>query len=191
MTLQIVKQVLDRADRLRGSLDDKTGRTFSWFAQAGDGHVHYYTVRNLKEPEVLQDTIASCFVWLWGLKDYFHEYCKFTNKPKQIVEEYIEADPLLQLCMDIANREKHVNPKWSRSGRFPRLGKVSYSIPQAAVSKLRIGDFQVDIDVSDPSLVEVSLPVYDQGDTEIANAVDLLDHAITRWQHFLSSLADA
>jgi hypothetical protein len=189
MTLQQVKQVLDRADRLRLSLADKKGHAFSWIARDDDGHDQFYTIRNVKEPEALQDAIVSCFVWLWGLKEYFLEYCRGARKPTQIVEDYIEADSRLQLCMDIANREKHGTLKRSRSGKFPKLGKVHYSIPRAAISKLTIGQFNVGIDISDPTLVEISLPVYDQAHAEIANAVELLDHAISRWQHFMSSLA--
>lgn len=188
MTGDAVQRIFERISRLRGDLEKKGGEHFQHDVTLPEGDTYTYAFKNLKSPKIIQDDVASCFVWTWSIKDYLQPLSIRKGKPATFLDDFVNSNPRLQLCADIANQEKHGNLRKSRSGLFPKLGDVRFSIPQEAISQLEIGAFRVGIDVSNPTLVEFTLPVYSNDNEIVADAFVLLDESVGIWQELLTHL---
>ena len=94
------------------------------------------------------------------------------------VEMFINVDSCLPVCGDLANRLKHGELTRSRCKKFPRLGAVSFVVPQSAIRTLTFGAFDVDVDIGNLDGVEIHIPLLDQNGNEIADVFDLVAAAI-------------
>jgi hypothetical protein len=131
------------------------------------------------------------FVWLWSFKDYLKVYAQSLGKSGRWVEAEASADPCLSMCADIANRVKHGNLRESRSGKYAQLGKLTYSVPQEAMGKITVRAFEVELDVSNSSLVTFEMPVLEGSGRAIGDAFKFLERGIVRWEELLSEIESA
>ena len=186
MNLLDVEKLVQRIARMKQYAAQKAGQGFEWDYTFPDGETHTYTVNGVKPPEVIEDDFSNWCLWAWSLKDYLKSAASQVGRRAQEVEEVVNGDRHLQLCADLANREKHAEPARSRSGLFPRLGVLSYSLPMRGLGSLAVGAASVTVNVSDPSVVQVSLPIHDNQGNLVGDAFEVLDAAVRRWEHLLA-----
>ncbi len=74
MKLPDFERLIQRIRRLRKALVEKGGLGFQYKYTFPDGETYTYILRNLKSPEVIEDEVAHCYVWLWSLKDYPRDF---------------------------------------------------------------------------------------------------------------------
>jgi hypothetical protein len=164
----------------------------SWTAQASDGNIHRYEILGVKGFDEVQDDVSSTFVWLWSIKDHMQKLAITKGFSSRWLEAEVGTDVCLSVCADIANREKHGTPlKYPRSGKDPRLGQLSYTIPQEAIAKITVTALGVQTDVSDVSLVTFEIPVLDGRGHKIGDAFHYLSAGIKRWETLMLKLQSA
>jgi hypothetical protein len=145
----------------------------------------------VKTPEDLTDHLANLAVWVWSIKDHLREFVRTRGGDPETVEEFVNQDPALRLCADIANRLKHGNLRASRSGHFPTVEGPTYTIGQAAVGALLFTGIGVEVDVSNPDLVQVSFKVKSQSGAVLGNALDFIRDGVAAWERLLRDLSAA
>lgn len=121
------------------------------------------------------DSAENLIKWIWVSKDYLKKRAETVGKKGVKVEEFINQNPHLTACADFANVLKHGGLDKSRkprSGRIPRLGKILFTAPQAAIGSLTFGDHHCAVNVSGPEDVEVKLPILDENGDRIGDAFE-------------------
>ena len=171
---------------------EKEGATTTWSATTSNGETHRYIINGVKDFDRISDDAETFFVWLWSLKDYLKAYSRSKGQSERWVETEASADPCLSVCADIANCSKHGDlSKGSRSGKYPRLGTLKYSFPQQAMGQLTVRAFEVEIDISDPTLVTFEMPILDKDDRVIGDAFSFLSRGVQRWEELLAEIERA
>jgi hypothetical protein len=183
-----VERVLARARRLRDDVRSMGGSGASWEFTFPDGVTERYTIKDIRPVENLEDDVESLFVWAWSIKDYLKELAATRGRDPQIIENLVTRTPALCLVADVANRLKHAELKRSRSGLFPRLGRPEYSIHQSGVKSLVFSSEGLTIEPTAPDAVGLSYLVFDTSNNVVADAIVLLDAAISYWGRALTSL---
>ncbi len=183
-----VKKLFSRVARLSATIAQKRGMGAQWNCPLPIGATTTYRITNVKAPEVLADELEQVFVWVWTLKDYLKELAASVGQPAQSVEALVNSDSNLQLCADLANREKHARLKNSRSGKFAKLGKPRYTIPQKGIGALFVEASSVTIDVSKPEVVDVHVSIEDRSGAVLGDALEVLDAAVRRWERLFADL---
>jgi hypothetical protein len=90
-----------------------------------------------------------------------------------VVERAINSDPHLPICGDLANTLKHGELRKSRSGKYPRLGKLLYTAPQQSLGSLTFKAFEVEVVFDKPELVHFSIPVLSRDGEEVGDAFEI------------------
>ena len=189
MNFSDLENIFDRAKRIRSRLDIKDGTGTNWSHTFEDNETHEYEINGVKPPEDIQDDIESAFVWLWSLKDYVKKYSVKKGFSSGWVETKINSDHYLCICADIANSVKHGGlDKKSRSNKRPRLGSVTYNVPQQAMERLTFYAFKVVTDIKDPDLVNLKMDVIDENDNRIGDAFKFLDYGIKSWNKIIDEV---
>ena len=189
MDFEALEKLFERAIRLRRRLGEKGGIGTQWSVKFDNGEIHKYTLGGVKSPEVVQDDIEGVFVWLWSLKDYVKGYLEENDKPSRWIESEVSADQHLSICADIANRSKHGKlDKGSRSGKYPKLGKLKYQIPGSAMSSISFGAFDVGINISNPKQVIFEMPVLSEDDQYLGDAFKYLDYSLKSWEKIVEKV---
>lgn len=187
-TVADVERLLHRARRFRDDIQEMRGTGASWEFTFPDGITERYTIKGLRPVEHLEDDVETLFVWAWTIKDYLTELARARGHKPQIIEDLVNRTPALLLVADVANRLKHSRPRGSRSGSFPRLDRPSYSLKHAALKSLTFSAAGVTVEPTDPGAVTVSYPVLDESGRIVADAVVLLNSAISYWENALTAL---
>lgn len=73
----------------------------------------------------------------------------------------------------------------------PQLGTLTYSVPQEAMGKITVRAFEVELDVSNASLVSFELPVLDGRGRVIGDAFKFLEKGTARWEELLQEIERA
>jgi len=187
--LSELEKLLRRADRFRKKLHIKDGEGTEWSYTFDNGETHFYSIEGVKPPEEIEDEVTTMFLWLWSLKDYVKKYVLNKGKAKSWVESKVNADPYLCICADIANSLKHggLDSKFKpRSDKNPTLGKLNYKIPQKAMGLITFGAFDVGLNVENPSLVVLEMPVIDKNGRFLGDAFKYLDYGLKAWEGIVS-----
>ena len=184
-----VVKLFDRLQRLVAASKQKTGNVSSWDHASHTGETHRYTITGLKTHEEVEDSMCNLLIWVWNAKDYLKKRAVAIGKRGQLVEQAANKDRSLMICADLANRLKHgASRKSSRSHLNPRLGNVSFRIPQETIGSLTFGAYEVDVDVKDPNQVNFSLPVIGNTDDDIGDAFDIAEKAICALERIRESV---
>jgi hypothetical protein len=189
MTGPDVEKLFSRIARLKAAIAEKRGAGAEWDYSFPDGTMTTYRITKVKPPEVVADELEQVFVWAWTLKDYLKELAASAGRPAQSVENLVNSDSNLQLCADLANREKHARLKQSRSGKFAKLGKPRYTVPQEGIGALLVTPSPVVIDVSKPELVELRVPIENELGAVVGDALDVLDGVVGNWEQLFADLS--
>ena len=191
MKLPEIQRLFARVGRITAQLNGKAGPGTAWNYTFPDGSTTTYVITNVKTPEEIEDQFANLSIWTWAIKDYFKALAPtFGTKPNAI-EDFVNANPALPLCADIANRLKHGELKESRSGQFPVVGRPTYKVPQAAVASLLVTANNVKLDVADPELVEIEVSVTSQSGIALGDGFEFLRDGIAAWESLLKQLLSA
>ena len=188
MEFSELEKLLERINRFRNKLQIKEGMGVKWSYTFKNGEAHFYSIDGIKPPEEIEDDIATMFIWLWSLKDYVKKFVLYNGKSKQWVEARVNADPYLCICADIANSLKHggLDPKFKpRSNKCPALGRLTYEIPHKAMGKITIGAFDVGVNVSNPAMVILEMPVTGEHGSILGDAFKYLDYGLKAWEHIV------
>lgn len=194
MDFSELEKLLERSDRFRRKLQIKDGQGTKWSYTFENGETHFYSIEGIKPPEDIEDEVATIFIWLWSLKDYVKKYVMNKGKSKNWVESRVNADPYLCICADLANSLKHggLDSKFKpRSNKNPKLGKLKYQIPQKAMGSLTVGAFDVGLDVSNPSLVVLEMPVTGNNNRVLGDALKYLDYSLKAWEGIVNEAENA
>lgn len=194
MDISELEKLLERSERFRKKLQINNGERAKWSYTFENGETHFYTVEGIKPPEEIEDEVSTIFLWLWSLKDYVKKYVMNKGKSKDWVESRVNADPYLCICADLANSLKHggLDTKFKpRSNKNPKLGKLSYQIPQKAMGSITVGAFDVGLNVSDPSLVVLEMPVTGDNDRFLGDAFKYLDYSLKAWESIVNEAENA
>ncbi|MCX6149008.1 MAG: hypothetical protein NTX22_00625 [Ignavibacteriales bacterium] len=169
--------LFSKLSRLNKKLSDFGGKGTGWSYTFDDGTTTKYTIHKFRDFESIQDDVENYFLWLWNLKDYL----KSISKNKQMIEDFVNNDINLKVSGDIANRLKHSTLRESRSGLFPKLGKLKVTISQNNIAKITFYKDEVEIDPKEANDAELSLPVYDCNENEIIDSFELIRIAEKEW----------
>lgn len=194
MDISELEKLLERSDRFRKKLQLKNGEGAKWSYTFENGETHFYTIEGIKPPEEIEDEVSTIFLWLWSLKDHVKKYVMNKGKSKDWVESRVNADPYLCICADLANSLKHggLDPKFKpRSNKNPKLGKLSYKIPQKAMCSITVSAFDVGMNVSNPSLVVLEMPVTGDNDRFLGDAFKYLDCGLKAWERIVNEAKNA
>jgi len=186
-----VAQLFDRAAHFSKVVSAFGGSGCAWSYTFPDGETHRYIINGIKSPDQLEHEVLTLAIWLWSLKDYLKGRAATLGRDPQDVEAYASGDPSLALSADIANAAKHGKLTNSRSGKWPKLGRLRYEIPQEAMRSVTFRAFEVETDVARPDLVTLELPILDSNGLEIGDALQLMTRALSAWERFNKELERA
>ncbi|MDI6803147.1 MAG: hypothetical protein QME58_04785 [Bacteroidota bacterium] len=176
--------LFSKLNRLNKKLSDVGGKGTGWNYTFDDGTTTKYTFKKFRDFESIQDDVENYFLWLWNLKDYL----KSISKNKQMVEDIVNSNINMKVSGDIANRLKHSTLRESRSGLFPKLGKLKVTISQNNVSKITFYKDEVEIDPKDANDAELSLPIYDCNENKIIDSFELIRIVEKEWDKIFQKL---
>jgi len=179
MTGRRIADLFERLGRLVTATKQKAGEGSSWSYTFPDGETHRYVIRGLKSHAEAEDSAFNLIIWIWNAKDHLIQRANTRGQDSRLVEDAVNADSALPVCADLANRLKHGQLRWSRSGRYPSFGVMSFTGHQASIGSLTFRAFEVEVQIADPSLVEFSLPVIGQDGAEIGDAFELAGRAVS------------
>lgn len=179
---------MDRVNRLSGLAKTIKGAGSSWSHTFEDGTETTYILNEVKPRAELEDEILHVFIWLWNMKDYFKSVLSARGDNPETIENKINSDEKLTVCADIANRIKHGVLHKSRSGLFPKLGMLSYSIPGNSIKKLEFRGNEIEMDFKEYENIEIKMPITDQNGNQIYDALPLIQHALSKWESIYASL---
>lgn len=191
MTLADLQGLFARVTRIAVALGEKAGPGTSWDYTFPDGSTTTYEITNVKAPEELQDQFANLAVWAWAIKDYLKSLAPKLGTTPQAIEDYVNQDPALPLCADLANLLKHGALKVSRSGLWPAIVRPSYVIKYdrtAAATPIKSILFTsggVTFDVADPALVEIRFEVKARSGASLGDGLECVRAAISSWENLL------
>jgi hypothetical protein len=188
MNITDLRGVLDRVNRLSERSKTIKGAGSSWSHIFDDGTETTYILNDVKPREELEDEILNVFIWLWNMKDYFKSVLKSRGDDPNKIEAHINLDERLTVCADIANGIKHGTLTISRSGLYPKLGELSYSVPGQSMKKLEFQGNEIEMEFKEFENILIKMPVLDINGNEIYQALPLVEHALNEWESIYASL---
>jgi hypothetical protein len=188
MNLLDVKKILDRITRISERTRTVNGAGTSWSYTFPDGVKTKYILNEVKPIEELEDDISNAFIWFWSFKDYLKELIKYQNGDSQRIEKMVNDDKKLAVCADIANGLKHGSLSRSRSGQYPVLGTLGYTVPQNSMKKIVFSVSGIEFDFQNFESIEIKIPILGSTGSELGQAFNYLDYAINRWEQELDAV---
>lgn len=195
MDLKELIKVFERINRISKRIANKEGEGAKWIIKNSDETETQFEIEKVKTPVEIEDNVTDAFIWFWNFKDYLKEFLTNKGKSENFIDDIVNQDLRLQVCADIANRLKHGKLKKSRSGKYPRLGQLSYKIevinninqikfitdlPTLGDLQSRIYEFKLTPD--DPQEVNIIIPILDKDGLELGDAIEYIDYAISKWE---------
>ncbi len=185
MKLAALYELFGRVSRIGEALQEKAGAGAEWDYTFPDGTTTTYEITNVKTPAELKDSFANLAVWTWSIKDYFKALAEQAGANPQRIEDFVNHDPSLPICADLANLLKHGQLDKSRSEQWPTVGDPTYKIDvnPTSVSSIFFGaDGLVRLDVADPQQVEVCFRVTSKEGKLLGDGLEFLRDGISSWE---------
>jgi hypothetical protein len=192
--LSDLENLFARIARITGQVSEKAGPGTSWDYEFPGGSTTTYEITNVKTHEVLLDQFSNLAVWTWSIKDYLKQLSETLGTTPQAIEAYVNSDPNLPFCADLANLLKHGELTRSRSGEWPASVKPSYvithapSAPTTPIKSIQFTHSGVKLDVSDPALVEIKFNVTNKSGARLRDGLECLAAGISSWESLLKRL---
>ncbi len=199
MNLVELNKVIERIKRISRSISNQEGEGAVWAIKQSDGSETRFGIDKVKSHLEIEDNVTNAYLWFWNIKDYFKEFLITKGKPKSFIEDMVNKDFRLKVCADIANRLKHGELKESRSKRYPKLGRLSYTIEVTNINEFRIttnsprlGDLQAQVfsfnlTPEDPQIVQVTIPILDMDGVVLGDAIEYINYAVSKWEFIYSN----
>jgi len=178
MTSEDIDGLFKRLGRLVNATQVKAGSGTEWNYTFPNGETHRYIINNIRAHNEVEDAVGNLLIWIWNAKDYLKIRTETKGQHGRFIEEFINSDPNLPICGDLANRLKHGETSKSRSGKFPRLGSVFFTAPQSAITRFTFRAFEVSVDIGDPDGVDFRIPVLDKDGNELGDVFQVMTSAI-------------
>ncbi len=188
MKKEDVEKLFNRMKRLAKDFEAKGGSGATWNYIFPDGIETKYIINNIKSPEEIEDKVESLLLWVWSCKDYLKKYSITYGKEDKWIENIVNNNREICICADIANALKHGGTNKSRSGLFPKLGDVAYSMPQTTLGKITLSANDIEIDIADPSGVDITIPVMDQNGNQVGDIFECIDATIKAWEKIIDEI---
>jgi hypothetical protein len=180
MTGEEIHENMEHLARLIKAAQQKSGDGTAWDVTFPNGENHRYIFRNIRSLVEVKFNVETLLKWIWDVKDLLKHRARAKGLDERHIENVCYDDPHLTLCGVLANWLRHGKPKSRREGKFARLGEVRFMIPQSAIRSITFRSFEVDMDINDPSGVELQMPIIDKGGNEIGDAFEYASAAIHR-----------
>lgn len=195
MTLADLEKLFARIGRITAQMEEKAGPGTEWDYTFNDGSTTKYEITNVKTPEDLLDEFSHLALWVWSAKDYLKKLvAKEGVASAESIEKYVNSDPYLPMCADLANLLKHAELDTSRSGIWPTAVKPSYVIthspaaPATPIKSVLFTPGGVRIDVGDPALVEIKFIVETKSGEKLPDGLEYLEGGIAAWEALLAKV---
>lgn len=187
-SVQQLQRLWSRIHRISKAVATNAGPGDRWSCTFENGSTTQYVFRGIKSLREFEDEVSSQLVWVWSLKDHIQAWAADRGINPELVEQAADSTWALRLCADLANREKHPRPRKSRSGVWPRLGKVAFSAPQESISRLIFGPDSVEVEFKNQEEVKFIAPVLDNQGNEVGDALEIVSQAIKCWEDLILRL---
>lgn len=181
MTGAEVDKLFERLARHAKATKRQAGEGSAWQCTLSSGEVHIYVMAGVRTHADAMDSAENLIKWIWDSKDYLKKRAETVGRKGVEVEKFINQNIYLTVCADLANGLKHGGLDKSRkprSQRSPRLGEISFTVPQAAIGSLVFTDHHCEVSVSDPEKVGIKLPIFDENGEGIGDAFEFAYLAI-------------
>jgi hypothetical protein len=183
LTKAEIDNLFERLARHVNATKRHSGEGIAWQCTLPNGEVHAYGMVGVRTHAEAMDSAENLIMWIWASKDYLKKRAINVGEKSPNIEELVNKNIFLSVCADLANGLKHggldkSRGKGPRSGMNPKLGEVSFTVPQAAISSLVLSDHYAGVNVSDPDKVEVKLPILAENGDHIGDAFDFAYQAI-------------
>ncbi|HEX3035264.1 MAG TPA: hypothetical protein VHT73_09040 [Thermodesulfobacteriota bacterium] len=188
MNINDVKNIFEQVSRLSSRVKTIKGEGAMWSYKFPDGSETRYILNEMKLPEELEDDIANVFIWLWNMKNYLKKALTHKCADSNKIESKVNSDSKLAICADIANLLKHGKLTKTRSGLFPKLGSLSYMVPQQSMKKITFRGNEVEFDYKDFENIEVKMSVVDSSGNKVGDAFEIINHTLNEWEQELKSI---
>jgi hypothetical protein len=179
MSVESLEELLSRIARLKERMAQRGGAGDA--IKSSDEFETTVIVESVKPANEVDDDLAAIFVWLWSVRDYIIAKVTEGSIKKSLVDVEIDKHLCLKLCSDIANRQKHQNLSKSRSGRFARILKSGYSIPQEAIGRITCEGRQTTFAISQPAMTRITADIVDNEDNRIIGAIECIEQSLEAW----------
>ncbi len=187
-SLEQVTNLRARIERLTLRTRLTSGPGAEWAAEVPGHGLQSYQVTGMTSPDELEDTLAHLCMEVWNLKDYLKRHLVAIGRDPRDVERFVDADPDLPVCADLANSTKHGGLDRTRTGRSLRAGRVTFSMPQGALGSLTVFANKVQVDIRKPEFVTFAYPVIDRDGNEVGDAMQHLINGVAAWERFIHRL---
>jgi hypothetical protein len=184
-------ELVSRIRRAMTRVDQRSGIGATWQVEIPDFGTQKYTLNGVKDFAEMKDDIANLTIWIWSLKDYLKEWATENGHDPQMIEAFVNQNPELCLCADLANTFKHGSLDRQRSTAFSRIGDLQYTLQHDAGETITLLPYEVVVDVPRADKVEVTLPLLDDQDNEIGEACSVLDSSMKLWERLMASIGVA
>jgi len=185
-----VEKLVRRMKRIQDKTGEHAGEGCEWQHTSPEGDTTTYKLVGVKAPEVFEDEIRELLTWWWNGKDYLKKRAKAVGQSAQMIEDMVNSDRALAICSDLANSQKHggLDPSHKpRSGENPVLSPVKYSASSAngGIRSITFGPDGLVVPEFDPEKTDITMEVRNDAGVVIGDALDLLNHAVSRWEDVL------
>jgi hypothetical protein len=184
MNAKKISELFNRLGRLSAATKEKAGPETAWTYTSPDGETQRYVVRGLKSHAQMEDNIFTLIGWIWNAEDYLKAWAKKNGKDQRQLDKEMHEDSDLSVCSKLANGLKH--------GDFDtyHFGAMSFTVPQGSVKRITLLAQQVELDVENPENVEYRLPVLNESDNTVGDALEYAERAIAALEHFRSKIEE-
>lgn len=172
----------DRVNRFRLTVEAKAYSRYAETHTFLDGSEHTYRIRGVKSPNQLEDEFLSLFIWIWSMKDYLKELARARGTDPKLIEKIADSELSLGISADIANRAKHGYLQNSRSGKFPRLANVGFTIPGTAIGRIVVEAFDVSLHATLPDSASLHASIEFETSDPPLDAFSVVEEAMKSWE---------
>lgn len=179
MSVRSLEELFCRIARLKQRMAQRGGAGDT--LKSSDEFETTAIVESVKPANEVDDDLAAIFIWLWSVRDYIIAKVTESGIRKSLVDDEIDKYLCLKLCSDIANSQKHQSLSTSRSGRFARILKSGYSIPQEAIDHITCEGRKTTFAISQPEMTTITADIVDNKDNRIIGAIECIEQSLEAW----------
>jgi hypothetical protein len=186
-------EIQQRLGRQLALLDRHAGSGIDYTVEAPEVGKCRYIISGLISHEEFVDRVENTVHWVHVVKDHLKLRFDDAGGNPQVVEDYINANWPLRLCVDLDNKTKHGQlTRHSRTGIDPRYGTCEISsgnlLENGNLKFLFRGLGVAGFEFNEPDLVEYTLPILDTAGVQIAEAGQVVTAAAEAWDNLLQFL---